>query len=79
MLGSLVERIERASGMTAVDFERATGRRTAMWQIVREFFEQGDMPGWVPGVQTATEQGDGHARSGERSPVRRAVDSICGA
>jgi Asp-tRNA(Asn)/Glu-tRNA(Gln) amidotransferase A subunit family amidase len=39
----LVERIERASGMSAVDFERATVRRTAMWQIVREFFEGFDL------------------------------------
>ena len=36
----LVERMERATGMTAVDYERATQRRTAMWQIVREFFER---------------------------------------
>ena len=39
----LVERIERASGMTAVDYERATHRRTVMWQIVREFFERFDL------------------------------------
>ena len=36
----LVERMERAAGMTAVDFERASHRRTAMWQVVREFFER---------------------------------------
>ncbi len=36
----LVERIERANGMSAVDYERATLRRTAMWHIVREFFER---------------------------------------
>jgi len=39
----LVERIERASGMTAVEYERATHRRTAMWQVVREFFERFDL------------------------------------
>jgi Asp-tRNA(Asn)/Glu-tRNA(Gln) amidotransferase A subunit family amidase len=39
----LVERIERAGGMTAVDFERASHRRTAMWQLVREFFERFDL------------------------------------
>lgn len=39
----LVERMERANGMTAVDFERATHRRTAMWHIVREFFERFDL------------------------------------
>jgi len=39
----LVERIERASGMTAVDYERATHRRTAMWHIVRQFFERFDL------------------------------------
>jgi len=39
----LVERMERASGMTAVDYERATHRRTAMWHIVREFFERFDL------------------------------------
>ena len=39
----LVERIERASGMTAVDYERATHRRTAMWQVVRQFFERFDL------------------------------------
>jgi Asp-tRNA(Asn)/Glu-tRNA(Gln) amidotransferase A subunit family amidase len=36
----LVERIERAATMTAVDYERATHRRTAMWHIVRDFFER---------------------------------------
>lgn len=39
----LLERIERAAGMTAIDYERATHRRTAMWHIVREFFDRFDL------------------------------------
>jgi len=39
----LVDRIERASGMSAVDYERAQHRRTAMWHIVRDFFDRFDL------------------------------------
>jgi Asp-tRNA(Asn)/Glu-tRNA(Gln) amidotransferase A subunit family amidase len=39
----LVDRIDRAAGMTAVDYELATHRRTAMWHVVREFFERFDL------------------------------------
>jgi hypothetical protein len=36
----LVQRIARTQGTTAVDYEYATHRRTALWHIVRRFFEQ---------------------------------------
>jgi len=39
----LVKRIERAEGLTAVDYEKASYRRTALWQTVRKFFEQYDL------------------------------------
>jgi Asp-tRNA(Asn)/Glu-tRNA(Gln) amidotransferase A subunit family amidase len=39
----LVARVERASGTTAVDFEKASHRRTALWHIVRRFFERYDL------------------------------------
>jgi len=35
----LVQRIARTQGTTAVDYEYATHRRTALWHIVRRFFE----------------------------------------
>jgi Asp-tRNA(Asn)/Glu-tRNA(Gln) amidotransferase A subunit family amidase len=39
----LVDRIERATGMSAVDYEKATQRRTAMWHVLRQFFERFDL------------------------------------
>jgi Asp-tRNA(Asn)/Glu-tRNA(Gln) amidotransferase A subunit family amidase len=39
----LVQRIARTQGTTAVDYEYATHRRTALWHIVRRFFEQYEM------------------------------------
>jgi Asp-tRNA(Asn)/Glu-tRNA(Gln) amidotransferase A subunit family amidase len=39
----LIDRIDRAAGMTAVDYEKATQRRTVMWHVVREFFERFDL------------------------------------
>jgi Asp-tRNA(Asn)/Glu-tRNA(Gln) amidotransferase A subunit family amidase len=39
----LVKRLELAEGMTAVEYEKASHRRTALWQIVRRFFERYDL------------------------------------
>ena len=39
----LTTRIDASVGMSAIDAERATHRRTAMWQIVRRFFERYDL------------------------------------
>jgi Asp-tRNA(Asn)/Glu-tRNA(Gln) amidotransferase A subunit family amidase len=39
----LVEQLERAGRATAVDYERATHRRTAFWHVVRRFFERYDL------------------------------------
>ncbi|MBI2370261.1 MAG: amidase [Deltaproteobacteria bacterium] len=39
----LVNRLLRAEGSSAVAYEKATHRRTALWQIVRRFFEQWDL------------------------------------
>ena len=39
----LLLRLDRAATMTAVDAERATHRRTALWQTVRKFFERYDL------------------------------------
>jgi Asp-tRNA(Asn)/Glu-tRNA(Gln) amidotransferase A subunit family amidase len=36
----LVQRIIYTQGATAVDYEYATQRRTALWHIVRRFFER---------------------------------------
>jgi Asp-tRNA(Asn)/Glu-tRNA(Gln) amidotransferase A subunit family amidase len=36
-------RLERAEGMTAVEWEGATHRRTALWHRVRDFFERHDV------------------------------------
>jgi Asp-tRNA(Asn)/Glu-tRNA(Gln) amidotransferase A subunit family amidase len=39
----LVARIRRAEGVSAVEFEKAAHRRTALWQTVRRFFERFDL------------------------------------
>lgn len=39
----LVKRIAHAEGLTAADYEKATHRRTALWQTVRQFFERYDL------------------------------------
>jgi Asp-tRNA(Asn)/Glu-tRNA(Gln) amidotransferase A subunit family amidase len=39
----LVSRMALADGMSAVDFEKASHRRTALWQTVRRFFERYDL------------------------------------
>ena len=39
----LVQRILRAEGMTAVDYEKAIHRRTAFWRLVGRFFETHDL------------------------------------
>ncbi|MBI1847063.1 MAG: amidase, partial [Candidatus Rokubacteria bacterium] len=39
----LLLRVDHAPKMTAVDSERATHRRTALWQTVRKFFERYDL------------------------------------
>jgi Asp-tRNA(Asn)/Glu-tRNA(Gln) amidotransferase A subunit family amidase len=39
----LVERIGKSDTMSAVDYERASQRRTALWQTVRAFFERYDL------------------------------------
>ncbi|MBI4242288.1 MAG: amidase [Candidatus Rokubacteria bacterium] len=39
----LVNRIVRGQNLTAVDYEKATHRRTALWQVVRKFFERYDL------------------------------------
>mgnify|MGYP001581678734 CR=1 FL=1 len=39
----LVKRLQMAEGVTAVDYEKASHRRTAFWQIVRRFFERYDL------------------------------------
>ena len=39
----LVSRIAMADGMSAVDFERASHRRTALWQTVSRFFHTYDL------------------------------------
>jgi Asp-tRNA(Asn)/Glu-tRNA(Gln) amidotransferase A subunit family amidase len=36
----VVERIRRAEQMTAIDYERATCRRTELWHVIRRFFER---------------------------------------
>ena len=39
----LLLRLDRAEGMSAIDAERATHRRTALWHGVRRFFERYDV------------------------------------
>jgi Asp-tRNA(Asn)/Glu-tRNA(Gln) amidotransferase A subunit family amidase len=39
----LLLRLDRAEGMSAVDWERASHRRTALWHRVRRFFERHDI------------------------------------
>lgn len=39
----LVARILRGQQLSAVDYEKATHRRTALWQAVRKFFERYDL------------------------------------
>jgi Asp-tRNA(Asn)/Glu-tRNA(Gln) amidotransferase A subunit family amidase len=39
----LLLRLDRAEGMSAVDWERATHRRTALWHRLRGFFERHDV------------------------------------
>jgi Asp-tRNA(Asn)/Glu-tRNA(Gln) amidotransferase A subunit family amidase len=39
----LVNRILHADKLTAADYERATHRRTALWETVRKFFERYDL------------------------------------
>jgi Asp-tRNA(Asn)/Glu-tRNA(Gln) amidotransferase A subunit family amidase len=39
----VVERLRRAQSMTAIDYERATCRRTELWHVVRTFFERYDL------------------------------------
>ena len=36
----VTQRIQRAQGMTAIDYERATCRRTELWHVIRRFFER---------------------------------------
>ena len=39
----LVSRITAAEGLSAVDYEKATHRRTALWHVVRRFFDRYDL------------------------------------
>ena len=39
----LLLRLDRAEGMSAIDWERATHRRTTLWHDVRRFFERHDI------------------------------------
>jgi aspartyl-tRNA(Asn)/glutamyl-tRNA(Gln) amidotransferase subunit A len=40
---AITSRLDAAATMTAVDFEKATHRRTALWQVVARFFARYDL------------------------------------
>jgi amidase len=40
---AIISRLDSASAMSAVDFEKAQHRRTALWQILARFFERHDL------------------------------------